>query len=36
MLKNKFYSLINIAGLTAGLAIGILILFVVAGRALFQ
>jgi len=26
LLKNKFYSLINIAGLTAGLAIGILIL----------
>lgn len=26
LLKNKFYSLINIAGLTAGLAVGILIL----------
>src|SRR6267154_2732334 len=26
LVKNKFYSLINIAGLTAGLAIGILIL----------
>src|SRR5580698_7938999 len=26
LLKNKFYSFINIAGLTAGLAIGILIL----------
>jgi len=36
LLKNKFYSLINIAGLTAGLAIGILILLWVQDELSFD
>ncbi|BAU55325.1 ABC transporter permease [Mucilaginibacter gotjawali] len=36
LLKNKFYSLINIAGLTAGLAIGILILLWVQDELSFN
>src|ERR1700750_1684353 len=36
LLKNKFYSLINIAGLTAGLAIGILVLLWVQDELSFD
>ncbi|HEY4337590.1 MAG TPA: ABC transporter permease, partial [Puia sp.] len=36
LLKNKFYSLINMAGLTAGLAIGILILLWVEDERSFD
>ena len=36
LLKNKFYSLINIAGLTAGLAIGIMILLWVQDELSFD
>jgi len=36
LLKNKFYSFINIAGLTAGLAIGILILLWVQDELSFD
>jgi putative ABC transport system permease protein len=36
LLKNKFYSIINIAGLTAGLAIGILILLWVQDELSFD
>src|SRR5258708_66802 len=36
LLKNKFYSLINMAGLTAGLAIGILILLWVQDELSFD
>lgn len=36
LLKNKFYSIINIAGLTAGLAIGILILLWVQNELSFD
>jgi len=36
LLKNKFYSLINIAGLTAGLAVGILILLWVQDELSFD
>ena len=36
LLKNKFYSLINLAGLTAGLAIGILILLWVQDELSFD
>jgi putative ABC transport system permease protein len=36
LLKNKFYSFINISGLTAGLAIGILILFWVQDELSFD
>ncbi|MHA4807024.1 ABC transporter permease [Flavitalea flava] len=36
LLKNKFYSVINIAGLTAGLAIGILILLWVQNELSFD
>src|SRR5476651_1579775 len=36
LLKNKFYSAINIAGLTAGLAIGILILLWVQDELSFD
>jgi putative ABC transport system permease protein len=36
LVKNKFYSAINIAGLTAGLAIGILILLWVQDELSFD